>query len=505
MALSWIDLTLAACGAMLIYKLATRRHKPPPPPGPRRLPLLGNLLDVPSTKPWIKFAEWGDLYGDISSISILGQQITILNSASVAVELLDKKGSIYSDRPFVAMAGELVGWKNMLGLMPYGDRFRSYRRLAHTLFGSQTIMRSFQPLEEMETHRFLKRLLFTPENLQSHIEKTAGTIILRISHGYQVEEGEDEFVSLATTVMEEFSQASAPGGFVVNSIPSLRHLPPWVPGTGFQALAKVYKGNLARMVDVPFAWVKQQLAAGTAQQSILSHLLEGKDLTENQEFDAKWLAASLYAGTYHVSAIYAFFKAMVLYPEVMAKAQREIDSIVGHNRLPGFADKQDLPYTSSLVLEVHRWHSAGPTGIPHRLTEDDIHDGWFLPKGSIVIANIWKMTHDPRVYTNPMVFDPERFIAKEGKEPEMDPSNLVFGFGRRICPGNKSSWCQVLAEASVWIIVATTLAAFNISRDPNGAEIDVDQTSGTVSLPTPFECSIKPRSVKASELIQADV
>ena len=69
------------------------------------------------------------------------------------------------------MAGELVGWKNMLGLMPYGDRFRSYRRLAHTLFGSQTIMRSFQPLEEMETHRFLKRLLLTPENLQSHIEK----------------------------------------------------------------------------------------------------------------------------------------------------------------------------------------------------------------------------------------------------------------------------------------------------------------------------------------------
>ena len=97
----------------------------------------------------------------------------------------------------------------------------------------------------------------------------------------------------------------------------VRHLPPWVPGTGFQALAKVYKGNLARMVEVPFAWVKQQLvrwivynacsskvdsnsqAAGTAQQSILSHLLEGKDLTENQEFDAKWLAASLYAGTYH--------------------------------------------------------------------------------------------------------------------------------------------------------------------------------------------------------------
>ncbi|KAJ7634333.1 hypothetical protein FB45DRAFT_1025279 [Roridomyces roridus] len=70
---------------------------------------------------------------------------------------------------------------------------------------------------------------------------------------------------------------------------------------------------------------------------------------------------------------------------------------------------------------------------------------------------------------------------------------------KRICPG------RVLAETSVWLIVATTLAVFNISRDPDGGEIDLDQTPGIVSLPSPFECLIEPRSARAVELIQADV
>ncbi|KAJ7611293.1 cytochrome P450 [Roridomyces roridus] len=502
MALTWLELTLSACGTVVAYTLFTRRRRnPPPPPGPRRLPLLGNLLDVPPEKSWIKFAEWGDVYGDICSISILGQEIMILNSASAASALLDKKSSIYSDRPFVVMAGELGGWKDALGLMPYGDRYRRLRRSAHSLFGSQKIMTSFHPLEEQEVHRFAKRLMEKPKDFAAHIDKAAGAIILRICHGYQVkEEGEDDFVTLASTAMAQFSQATSPGGFLVNSIPSLRHLPPWVPGTGFLELGKMFKETLHRMVEEPLQWVKEQIATGTAQPSILYHLLEGK-LTEEQEFEAKWLVGSLYAGGAHttVSTMSGFFKAMVLYPEVMAKAQKEIDSVIGDARLPKLSDKDDLPYLSALVTEVHRWHTAGPTGIPHCLTEDDVHNGWFIPKGTIVIANIWKMTHDSRVYTDPMVFNPERFIPREGKGPEMDPTNLVFGFGRRICPG------RVLAEASVWLIVATTLAVFDISRDPDGGEIDMDQTPGTVSFPTPFECLIKPRSARAVELIQAEV
>jgi hypothetical protein len=69
------------------------------------------------------------------------------------------------------MGGELVGWKNTLVLIPYGDRFRNSRRLAHSLFGSKTTMAKFEPLEELETHRFLQRLAATPDDLQAHVRK----------------------------------------------------------------------------------------------------------------------------------------------------------------------------------------------------------------------------------------------------------------------------------------------------------------------------------------------
>lgn len=104
------------------------------------------------------------------SIDVFGQRMVIVNSAEVAVDMLDKKGSIYSDRPVIPM-GELVGWKNTLVLLPYGARFRSFRRMAHQLFGNQATMKQFHPEEEKETRRFLKRLLIKPSDLGEHIRK----------------------------------------------------------------------------------------------------------------------------------------------------------------------------------------------------------------------------------------------------------------------------------------------------------------------------------------------
>lgn len=114
-----------------------------------------------------------------------------------------------------------------------------------------------------------------------------------------------------------------------------------------------------------------------------------------------------------MSAIYAFFKAITIYPEVAAVAQAEIDSVVGADRFPSFSDRNNLPFVNALVLEVLRWHSVVPLGmlfpsplgynalkliseqgVPHVVMEDDIHEGYFIPKGSLVIANIW-FVHSP--------------------------------------------------------------------------------------------------------------
>ncbi|KAK7448088.1 hypothetical protein VKT23_013846 [Stygiomarasmius scandens] len=365
------------------------------PPGPRRVPFLGNLLSMPMAKEWETFAKWGEKY-------VFSQTIVVLNSAKVAAELLDSRSAIYSDRPVVPMGGDLVGYNRALGLLPYGDRFKKHRRLAKQLFGNTKTMEAFYPIEEEEAHRLLKRLVSQSDRFVNHIQKMAGAIILRVTHGYPVQEGEDPFVKLADEALQQFSASSSPTSFMVNMVPALMYVPAWVPGVSFRKTARKWAAHLEETVEKPFEWVKTRMANGTAEMSFISNLLGEGQLNEKEEYDIKWTASALYAGkAIRILSIYlqdaeyclqrgvdttvgsqvSFLKAMLLWPEVAKKAQAELDTVVGSDRLPTFADRASLPYLNALALETFRWHSVGPTGIAHRLMEDDTYNGYFIPKG----------------------------------------------------------------------------------------------------------------------------
>lgn len=131
-------------------------------------------------------------------------------------------------------------------------------------------------------------------------------------------------------------------------------------------------------------------------------------MTPELESRVKWATAGLYGGgadtvrrffdtiagmrSLHeqtVSAICTFFLAMTLYPDVQRRAQVEIDTVLGHNTLPTMDDRLRLPYVEALMLEVLRWGQVVPQCVPHVSREDDVHRGRFIPKGSIIIPNIW--------------------------------------------------------------------------------------------------------------------
>jgi hypothetical protein len=140
---------------------------------------------------------------------------------------------------------------------------------------------------------------------------------------------------------------------------------------------------------------------------------------------------------------------MVLYPEVMRKAQEELDRVVGQDRLPSFSDKPALPYICAVIQEVLRWAPVTPLAVAHSLTADDIYEGKFLPSGSLVLGNAWyatlhgsahfadrhphrAMLNDEKMYPRPEIFNPDRFL-KDGKlDPNIrSPETVAFGFGRR--------------------------------------------------------------------------
>jgi Cytochrome P450 len=117
--------------------------------------------------------------------------------------------------------------------------------------------------------------------------------------------------------------------------------------------------------------------------------------------------------------------------EVQRKAQEEIERIVGKHRLPSWNDIPKLRYTNLVLQETYRINPLSPLGIPHASIADDVYNGMFIPKGTIVYPNVWAMMHDPKVYSDPFRFWPDRYLPKEeGGNGEPLPIGH-FGFGRR--------------------------------------------------------------------------
>jgi len=190
---------------------------------------------------------------------------------------------------------------------------------------------------------------------------------------------------------------------------------------------------------------------------------------------------------------------MVFQPSAQSKAQKEIDTVVGHDRLPTLEDRDQLHYVEALIQETMRVYTAGPIGLPHVVSENDICQGYFIPKGSMVLTNNAMFYNDPKIYPEPDKFSPERFLPSNGNFKQKDPREYLFGFGRRICPG------MHLGDASVWLACATVLAAFDISPAvKNGVPVmpSGNFMDGIISHPEPFECTITPRNASVVALLQ---
>ncbi|KAI5118229.1 hypothetical protein M0805_000725 [Coniferiporia weirii] len=498
-ALNTLDAALGLLTILLVARFVrSRNSKPtlPLPPGPRPLPLIENLLDLPKGFEAFHWAKHKELYGPISSLSVFGTTIVILNDAQITLDFFEKRSAIYSDRPHFLFGGDLVGFSGVTTLLQYGPLLKTHRKEMHRCIGTPAAMERFIELEEIETRRFLLRLLEEPSELIKHIRTTAGAIILKISHGYTIaSRGPDPFVDLADATLVVFSECLIPGKWAIDNFPLLRHLPDWLPGFSSKKTAREWNRIVMDFINKPYAFVKHQMQTGNGIPSFASSLIERN---VSDEYAMKWIAATLYGGGADttVSAVATFFLAMVLYPDVYKKAQAEIDTVIGRINLPLLSDRKRLPYIEAIEKESLRWNNVVPMGVPHVSSQEDTYMGYRIPKGATVLSNIWQMTHDPDVYYEPFTFKPERFL---GENAEPDPRALAFGFGRRICPGKE------LADGSLFLSIAMTSAVFNIScaKDAVGRDIEpvYEYTPGVISHPKTFEYSIKPRDKKAESLI----
>lgn len=172
----------------------------------------------------------------------------------------------------------------------------------------------------------------------------------------------------------------------------------------------------------------------------------------------------------------------------LKRAQEEIDHHVGRNRRVEASDIKNLVYLQAILKETLRLYPPGPLLVPHEATEDCKIHGYYVPKGTRVFANVWKLHRDQSIWSEPEKFSPERFINDNG---ELDEGHhfeyLPFGSGRRACPGS------TFATQVSLMTLARLLQGFDLEV-PIDEPVDMREGLG-ITLPklTPLQILVTPR------------
>ncbi|KAI6122286.1 cytochrome P450 [Pisolithus croceorrhizus] len=517
---SALSVSLLCFGALFFTLWKSRRQRAGRtllPPGPKGLPWIGNVLDIDASQPWVTYEEWGKRYGDLTYSQVLGKEYIIINSEKVAHELLDQRSSIYSDRPRVPSV-ELLGLGFTTPMLPYGEEWRQHRKALHLVLNKKESLK-YGTMQLQRAHGLLANLLTTPQNYEDHFAMFSVALIMELAYGYSVTSESDPFMVNIVQLLSLVVEVATPErSALLGAFPFLAHIPSWMPGGHWKRRADDCRQLVKNVLDDPVQYVRDSMVSGTARKSMVHDIFQDKDDDLNFGLDkeriTKEVAATAFMGELFyfakfsyltwsqagsettTSALLVFLLAMVLHPDVQRKAQGEIDRVVGTDRLPDFSDRPNLPYVEAVLSEATRWIPVSALGFPHTTTADDTYNGMYIPKGVIIIPNVWAMCQDPVRYPEPRLFNPDRY----GSKLEDVASSPAFGFGRRVCPGNH------LAEQSLWAVIVSMLATMQIGKatDASGAEIEITPKlkSGGAIRPETFPCSIKARSSKAEHLIR---
>ncbi|KAG9048622.1 hypothetical protein FS837_012397 [Tulasnella sp. UAMH 9824] len=320
------------------------------------------------------------------------------------------------------------------------------------------VKRDYTAAMTRKTLTFLNVLLDRPQNFILENKKIIAELITEISYGMvrDDEEGGHDFVQMHLDVAK--ITATTAEGYWVDYFPWMKHIPPWVPFAQWKRDAMKWKKQYNLTRDYMFEVVKKQLLNTRGEEippsfvrNTLREVYSQQDSKSEEELQNDEMAIKQSSFT--------------LFREIQAKAWSEIDEVIGSKRFPSIEDKgfERMPYLEATIMECMRWNPPVSSILAHLPIRDDIFRGYFIPKGTAVVGNAWQVSRDPRLYHEPTVFNPERFLKRNENDGSLaldtsvlSPWEFVFGFGRRICPGRD------LGFQAAWITAVFVLWAFEI-------------------------------------------
>lgn len=303
---------------------------------------------------------------------------------------MDRKSGIYSSRAPSPLAQDVASAGRRQLFMPYGPRWRSIRKHSHTLLNLATSTK-YEGIQDFESKVLLKELLQDPDDFISINRRYSASVIMQVTYGYRIPSFDDELIKRIYGVLGRFTEMTALGAWAIESFPSLTWLPQMLLGNWKTHGRRIFEQDSAVYLNL---WnrLKRETDAGTAKPCFTrTFYLNNPEKAGIDDLAAAYTYGGLIEAGSETTAttLNNFVLCMLLFPEVQARAQQEIDAVVGSGRLPTWGDEQNLPYVRSVIKEVLRWRPVNKFGMPHASTEDDWYEGYFIPKGSVVVLNWW--------------------------------------------------------------------------------------------------------------------